>query len=64
MTSEGILALVSIAAALFLAWRGLRSRHLPREELLKMAAIWLAIIAALAAFLHFAGIYPASYNLT
>ncbi len=53
-----ILSLVTLAAALFLAIRGLRDDAVPRRRLLFMAALWIGIIGLLALGLSFFGVAP------
>lgn len=53
-----ILSLITLAAALFLAIRGLRSEALARRQWLVMAATWIGIIGLLALALSFFGVTP------
>ncbi|MBW8755359.1 MAG: hypothetical protein JF595_14660 [Sphingomonadales bacterium] len=48
MNGDAIVWAVAIVAALVLAARGLRSYRLDRNRTAVMAAVWVAIIAALA----------------
>jgi len=51
MSTGAIVQVVAVAMALILVLRGLRARNLPTGTLIRWGAIWLAIIAALAALL-------------
>jgi hypothetical protein len=53
-----VLSLITLAAALFLAIRGLRSDAVPRRRLLIMAAVWVGVIGLLALVLTYFGIAP------
>lgn len=53
-----ILSLITLAAALILAIRGLRSDAVPRRRLLVMAALWVGIIGSLALLLSLFGVTP------
>jgi uncharacterized membrane protein YozB (DUF420 family) len=47
MGTDGIVALVALAAWLMLAWRSYRSHQVPRHRTLIMAACWVAIFVFL-----------------
>lgn len=47
-TNEMLLATITSGLALLLAWRSLRSKSLPADRIMKMAAIWVVIIVVLA----------------
>lgn len=53
-----ILSLVTLAAALFLAIRGLRDDAVPRRRLVLMAAVWIGIIGLLALAFSLFGVTP------
>jgi len=64
MNADRIVALIGVTAALVLAWRGIRSYNMPRQRMIGMAMIWLAVIAGLAVLFHLMGVVPASWSLT
>ncbi len=51
MNSGAMIQVVAVAMSLILVLRALRARNLPQATLIRWGAIWLAIIAALAALI-------------